>query len=36
MRRFLEGWAKKVGQAIFGDLDFSLELQRKVGVGHFL
>nr|DAN82859.1 MAG TPA: hypothetical protein [Caudoviricetes sp.] len=29
-------WAKKVGQGCFVDLDFSLELQRKVGVGHFL
>nr|DAF12230.1 MAG TPA: hypothetical protein [Caudoviricetes sp.] len=29
-------WAKKVGQGCFDDLDFSLKLQRKVGVGHFL
>lgn len=28
--------AKKVAQGVFGDPDFSLELQRKVGVCHFL
>nr|DAY26169.1 MAG TPA: hypothetical protein [Caudoviricetes sp.] len=30
------GWAKKVGQGQKVDCHFSLELQRKVGVGHFL
>nr|DAY18514.1 MAG TPA: hypothetical protein [Caudoviricetes sp.] len=30
------GCAKKVAQRVFGDPDFSLELQRKVGVCHFL
>nr|DAR25020.1 MAG TPA: hypothetical protein [Caudoviricetes sp.] len=29
-------WTRKVVQGVFGDPDFSLELQRKVGVDQFL